>query len=209
MYASVMKALRANSIKNVLEVGCGTGAFAHMVFDTSEIQYQGFDFSRVAIEKAKQRTCREDAFYVGDAMDPVNYASIPFAIVCTEVLEHIPKDIELVSMWPAGTLCICSVPNFDSPYHVRFFRSEEEISKRYAGVLDIKVITRVKKPILTNISRKNLFRHLRWNRYRPKKLMELLGLGNFDEVGGWFVFVALRMDNKKIINQPSNSYISE
>lgn len=197
MYSAVLKALKANGSNRILEVGCGTGAFAHMVFEKSDIQYHGFDFSPVAVEKAKRRTGNKDAFHVADALDPENYRSSDYSIVCTEVLEHIPNDIELIAFWPSGTLCICSVPNFDSPYHERFFRSEKDIFERYEGWLDIKHITRIKKPILSDISLRNLLRNLRWNRYRPKRLKELLGFGNFDEIGGWFVFSAYRTDDHK------------
>lgn len=196
MYHAVLKVLQNKKVENVLEVGCGSGAFAHMLFEKTHIGYRGFDFSPVAVEKAKRRTSKENAFYVADALNAENYATLSSSIICTEVLEHIPNDLELVSIWPAGTFCVCSVPNFDSTYHERFFRSEAEVAERYGKLLDIKTIARIKKPILSDISRSNFFRQLRWNRYRPKRLKELLGFGNFDEVGGWFIFTGYRVEDK-------------
>ena len=192
MYKAVLKAIRRFNVDSVLEVDCGTGAFAHMLLDNSKIGYRGFDFSQIAVEKAQTRTAKCDLFYVADALNDNNYVGLDDAIICTEVLEHIPQDLELIAKWPSGTLCICTVPNFDSPYHVRYFSQEKNVEQRYKDVLDFRQIHRIKKPALPNISLRNRLRELRWQRYRPKRLVELLGLGNFDKVGGWFLFIGTR-----------------
>ena len=58
---------------SLLEVGCGTGGFAQLVVDTMSVQYQGFDFSPVAVEKTATRTGRPELFSVADATDPATY----------------------------------------------------------------------------------------------------------------------------------------
>lgn len=188
MYKIVLSMIRRLGMNSILEVGCGSGAFAHMVLEQTKLQYQGFDFSKVAVDKARERTGHSDLFYVADAMDIANYQGNFQSIVCTEVLEHIPEDLKLIATWPQGIHCVCSVPNFDSPYHVRFFRRIEDIYERYSSLLEIDQVILQKKPVLSDISPSNRWRHLRWNRYRPKRLFDLLGLGDFDRVGGWFIF---------------------
>jgi len=176
----------------VLEVGCGTGAFAHLLMDRSELTYRGFDFSSVAVEAAKKRTQRPEAFFVGDATRVDSYRSDYDTIVCTEVLEHIQHDLDVVKNWQAEALCVCSVPNFGADDHVRFFLREEELRERYSPLIDIHSIARIKKPELSDISLPSYVRSLRWNRYRPRRLASILGLKSFNKGGGWFLFVGRR-----------------
>ncbi len=192
MYQAVVDELRTHHEVEILEVGCGSGAFAHMLVELGGYRYKGFDFSRIGVEKAIKRTSRPDLFYVADAFCEDNYRDFGGAIVCTEVLEHIPNDLELVSRWPRGTFCICSVPNFDSQYHERFFRHSDDVLKRYGELIAIDHVRRIKKPVIADISPQNWIRELRWNRYRPRRLLELAGLGHFDKVGGWFIFAGKR-----------------
>jgi SAM-dependent methyltransferase len=189
LFRRVLREVLAADVKSVLEVGCGSGAFAHMVMDTTNLQYRGFDFSSVAVEKSIARTGRNDAFYEGDATSAEAYAGRRFdCIVCTEVLEHIEKDLDAIARWPSGKFCVCSVPNFDADSHVRFFQSENEVRDRYDKLINFSNIVRVKKPVLSNISMSSILRVLRWNRYRPRQLMEILGIGSFESLGGWFLF---------------------
>jgi len=188
LYKQVRKALEEYDARQILEVGCGTGGLAHYLFDTTEIEYNGFDFSPIAVEKAMLRTKHPELFYVGDATNSESYKHGYDAIICTEVLEHVEADMEIIQNWKQGSLCICSVPNFDSTYHVRHFASKEEVFSRYSKLLDIRAIHTLKKPVLVNISITNKLKHIRWSRYRPLRFLELMGLGNFNKVGGWFVF---------------------
>lgn len=151
----------------------------------------GFDFSAVAVATAIARTGRQDAFRVGDATREESYAQPYNTIVCTEVLEHIEADRRAVALWRPGTDCICSVPNFDSSTHVRFFKSEDDVRQRYGDLIDIRSIRRIKVPALTDLSWRSYMRALRWNRYRPKRLLDILGFAPFDE-GGWFLFAGTR-----------------
>jgi len=191
MYKEVFKAVKAAGARHLLEVGCGTGGFAHLLFEHSNIDYCGFDFSPEAVSQARARTSREDSFFVGDATVADSYARDYDTIACTEVLEHIEADRTAISLWKSGATCICSVPNFDSTVHVRFFRHEDEVRERYGDLIDITGIARVRKPWLPDISLRNRLRHLIWNRYQPRRLLYLLGLTSFDN-GGWFVFTGTR-----------------
>jgi SAM-dependent methyltransferase len=186
LYRGVLRQARRMQAQAVLEVGCGTGAFAHLLTDNTEISYAGFDFSNVAIEKAHRRV--KQFFFVGDALDASSYTHPYDTIVCTEVLEHIENDLGVIDHWRPGANCICSVPNFDSESHVRLFRSEHEVRVRYGSAIVIDRITRIKKPALSDISWRNYLRALRWYRYRPRQLLALAAIGGFDSRGGWFVF---------------------
>lgn len=194
LFVTVLDELKGRNVGNVLEVGCGTGALAHMIMERSKISYRGFDFSPVAIEKAVARTRCPELFYVADATHASSYMEDHDydCVVCTEVLEHIEQDLEVISHWRRGCQVICSVPNYDSVSHVRIFADESEVCARYQHDIEIEKITRVKKPVLSDISVGNYLRALRWNRYRPRRIIEILGLTRFDDAGGWFVFRGFR-----------------
>lgn len=193
LFKAVLAKVLSGRVKSVLEVGCGTGGFAGLVRDKSSLNYRGFDFSEVAVEKARARVGQEDLIYVGDATLPSSYAGKGYdCIVCTEVLEHIEKDLETIANWKPGVFCVCSVPSFDSETHVRFFRSEVEVEDRYGKLIEIESMVCLKKPVLSNISLANTLREVRWNRYRPRQLMAIMGLGSFESLGGWSLFAGTK-----------------
>jgi SAM-dependent methyltransferase len=192
LYRQVHRLVTQRRIESVLEVGCGTGAFARLLLERSAgVQYHGFDFSRVAVEKARARTGHAEWFEVGDARDAARYSGNFDAIVCTEVLEHLEADLEVVRQWPEGTFCVVSVPNYDADDHVRHFNSEDDVRSRYGALIEIEHVKRVKKPFLSDISVSNYWRALRWNRYRPSRWLAIAGLSPF-ATGGWFVFSGVR-----------------
>lgn len=193
LFDEVARSLRASGVNSVLEIGCGTGGFAHLLLDrNAAIAYRGFDFSPVAVERAKTRTQRPDLFFVGDARRHQTYAGEFDAIVCTEVLEHIEDDLEVVANWKRGVYCVCSVPNFEADNHVRVFSAKEEVLKRYGQQIDIESIVQVKRPFLYDLSWRSYARELRWNRYRPRRIVQILGLESFERAGGWYVFSGRR-----------------
>ena len=193
LFNSIEKALRQRGLKRVLEVGCGTGAFAHLLRDRGGYEYQGFDFSPEAVRQAKERTGAHLRFSVSDARNAESYrtAAAYDAIVCTEVLEHVPEDLEVIASWPPGKVVFASVPNFDSRYHVRFFKDSQDVRARYRDALAIDSITPIKKPYLEDISWSSYWRSLRWARYKPVEIARIVGLGRVEDVGCWFVLTGV------------------
>lgn len=53
------------NVKNILEIGCGTGKFAQML-DLDEVNYYGFDLSPAMIDVAKSKQIKGE-FFVDDA----------------------------------------------------------------------------------------------------------------------------------------------
>jgi cyclopropane fatty-acyl-phospholipid synthase-like methyltransferase len=192
LFRRVLNEVQCRHGHQVLEVGCGTGAFAHMLLERTGLTYRGFDFSAVAVAAAKRRTGRSDAFFVADATHVESYSVEYDTIVCTEVLEHVQHDLDVVNNWRTGALCVCSVPNFGAENHVRFFRKTEEVRTRYGKLIDVDTIVRIKKPELSDISLRSYMRALRWNRSRPRRLASILGLTSFDNAGGWFLVIGRR-----------------
>ena len=192
LYHKVCRRLNAALHREILEVGCGTGAFAQCAMENLSMTYSGFDFANVAIQKARERTGPDDCFFVGDARNAESYDRPYDVIVCLEVLEHIERDLDVIALWRPGCDCICSVPNFDYPTHVRWFRTEEEIVSRYGGLISIRHIERIPCPLVRGRGWRAYLRQLRWSRDNPRRLMGLLGYNSFDNFAGWFLFCGTR-----------------
>lgn len=178
--------------QQILEVGCGSGSFAHLLFDKSKLDYHGFDFSEAAINKARARTGKPDRFSVARAGDDGPMQRQYDTIVCLEVLEHIERDLEVVQGWKAGCACVCSVPNFDQPDHVRFFRHEDEVRERYDQFIDLDRVQRIPRALVRGRGWTDYLRQLRWSRNDPKRLLGLLGYNTFENLAGWIVFSGRR-----------------
>ena len=176
----------------ILEVGCGTGGFAQSLMETSSRQYCGFDFSEVGVRMARARTGRDDCFFVGDARRAQSYEQPYDTIVCLEVLEHIERDLDVIANWNTGCDCICSVPNFDYPTHVRWFRHEADIVSRYGHLISIHEIERISCPLIQGRGWTAYLRLLRWSRNDPRLLWGLLGYRSFESFAGWFLFCGTR-----------------
>lgn len=190
LYCKVVELIRQEGVHSVLEVGCGSGILAEMLI-AGGLRYRGFDLSPVAIGKAEKRN-PAGMFFIGDAVTPASY-EVPYdGLVCCEVLEHVEGDLAAIGFWKTGTTVICSVPNSDYESHVRFFRSEAEIVRRYGQLLEIRQIERIATSARANLSWAEYFRRIRWARNQPTRVLGILGINTFAWYGGWFVFVGRR-----------------
>jgi SAM-dependent methyltransferase len=134
---------RRAGARRVFEVGCGPAQLAVLLFEQGVGAYTGFDISPTAVEMARRSVPRGE-FFVGSALDPASFARAAGAdlLVCTEVLEHIGDDLGVVSLFPPGVRCICTVPNFPYESHVRHFRDAGEVAARYGPFFrDLDVMT--------------------------------------------------------------------
>ena len=128
----------------IIEIGCGVGQFANMLFDYGFTDYYGLDFSAEAIHQAKLRNPDYAAlFEVGDAFESDIFNRDYDIAIFFEILEHIQKDIDLLKRVKPGKKVMLSVPNFSDKNHVRFFDSEEQISDRYKSIIELKDIQRI------------------------------------------------------------------
>ena len=127
---------------DILEVGCGVGQFANMLFDNGFHNYHGIDYAEEAIRLAKQNNPQRAALFTASNAfhDPLLEQQHDLVIMF-EILEHIQDDLELLGRLPAGTRVLFSVPNFTDPTHVRTFADEATVRSRFSTVLDIVDVT--------------------------------------------------------------------
>lgn len=129
----IVEIIKFTKIKSILDIGCGPGQFAEFLLEeTSNVSYEGIDFSEIAIKQATER-CPAASFQVLDFMKYDGMMTLDVdAYIILEVLEHIEQDLTLIEKIPNGKLVIFSVPNFDALAHVRFFKSVEDVYLRYS-----------------------------------------------------------------------------
>jgi len=197
LFRKIVENIRGRGSRSVLEVGCGSGFLAKMILQEYGCAYRGFDFSAEAVRNAGSRTGRPDLFFVGDALDSRSYAGDYDTIVCTEVLEHVDLDLEVIQRWRDGSWCICSVPNFDYAGHVRFFNRNEEVMARYRGAIDIEEVVKIPRPIVPDRRISTYLRNLRWSRNNPSEFLGFLGIQTFSRLGGWFLFFGAKGNGGK------------
>jgi SAM-dependent methyltransferase len=189
LFRKIIDNIQTHGSRAILEVGCGSGFLAKMILERHHnVIYRGFDFSPEAIRNAAARTGRPELFSVGDALDPRSYDCEYDTIVCTEMLEHVDADLDVVRLWRDGAWCVCSVPNFEWPGHVRFFKTADEIAARYDDVIDVEAINRIARPIIPDGRISSYLRNLRWSRNNPSEFLGFLGFQTFARLGGWFLF---------------------
>lgn len=122
----------------VVDLGCGTGRFLELLRRRGHMgKMTGVDWSAAALAEAEhyvrgfvqlQNTDLDDW-----EADPERASNTVF--VCSEVLEHLQEDIDLVRRIPPGSPFLFSVPNFHSESHLRVFTQVGDLWRRYAELL--------------------------------------------------------------------------
>lgn len=137
VWAQIIELLRENKAGSILDLGCGPGQFAEfLAVHLPDVRYTGLDFSSVAVSRARQR-CPNFLFEKRE-LPLSGFGGLPEfdTVVCTEVLEHVESDREILSSLPNGTHIVATVPNFDSFGHIRLFLTEDEVRERYGRLFD-------------------------------------------------------------------------
>ena len=191
LFVAAVKAVLASGGRSVLEVGCGSGTLAQMVIKQG-LEYRGFDYAHTGVEKARRRNPGAN-FAWGDATTAAPYAQPYDTILCCEVLEHVDRDLDVIRQWQPGSKVVCSVPNYDYESHVRFFRTEEEVRRRYEDLISFSSIKRLAKSQSAGLTAREYLRRVRWARQDGwRRVLGVLGINAFDWSGGWFIFTGTR-----------------
>lgn len=131
LWSVLVDRLRQTEAESVLEIGCGPGRLALYLHDKGINRYFGFDFSPVNIEWSR-KNCPESDFVVANALETNLFQTQDYdTVICTEVLEHIEGDLDVLKKIRSGTRFYGTVPNFGGGSHVRYFTSPEEVYDRY------------------------------------------------------------------------------
>lgn len=137
LWTVIADRVRRGRAARVLDIGCGPGQLASCLFDLAAIaHYTGLDFSPQAVSMATA-ACPRGRFIVGDATTTSVHDEVDHDIViCTEVLEHVPADHLVIQRFKPGMRALCSVPNYASASHVRYFDGADDVAARYGRFFD-------------------------------------------------------------------------
>jgi SAM-dependent methyltransferase len=131
IWTVIVDRLQMTDTPYVLEIGCGPGQLAWFIRDRGFTDYVGFDFSVKRIEWARA-TVPELRFEIADVYTTDLLESVPYnTVICTEFLEHVKGDVEVLRRVRAGARVLGTVPNFGGGSHVRCFRDADEVAERY------------------------------------------------------------------------------
>lgn len=123
----------------ILELGCGTGQFSHYLYDEMFREYVGIDFSSEAIKIAHELKKRKKLFPLcflkADILQKKTYNLIYNICILLETLEH-TDDFKVLKNIEKGNHIIFTVPNFNDPAHVIYFKTAEEVLNRYKDYID-------------------------------------------------------------------------
>jgi SAM-dependent methyltransferase len=140
----IIDRLRNAAARRVLEIGCGSGQLAAALRDAGVLEsYYGFDFSARRLAQARL-ACPEFSFEIADAFKTDLYDRYDYdSALSTEFLEHVERDLWVLSRLREGTRFIGTVPNFPFVSHVRHFTSNDEVAARYGPLFDPFSVTTV------------------------------------------------------------------
>jgi len=136
LWTVVADRLRRAKVRRILDIGCGPGQVARLLSDRGFDGYTGLDFSPSRI-KAARECCPGMDFVVADIFASDVLESHAYDCVLTmEFLEHIERDLEVLSRIRTGTFVLGTVPNFPAAGHVRHFQDCEEVRVRYQPLFE-------------------------------------------------------------------------
>jgi len=131
LWTVVVDRIRRFGAKRILDLGCGPGQFASMLYDNGIAAYRGLDLSSTSIRMARAR-CPSFEFQEADLRHPDAMRGYDYdCLVTMEFLEHVPFDLEVLERIKSGARVIATVPNFPYVSHVRHFRDADEVRSRY------------------------------------------------------------------------------
>lgn len=147
MWLQALETLKSIKATTIVDLGCGPGHVAKVISNQVncnlfEIEkFFGYDFSPKAIEMAKNLVLDNKRFEF-EIRDLLNFNFVEgkptdTVYISFEFLEHIHKDLEVLSKIPSGSQVIFSVPSFDYKSHVRFFPEKQDVFQRYSKTIDI------------------------------------------------------------------------
>lgn len=139
--------VRKLGVKRILDIGCGPGQVACMFRDRKIEDYKGLDFSPARIKMAR-KVCPEFEFRIADVFEDDLLENYDYdCVVILEFLEHVERELDVLSRIRSGTAVIATVPNFPAQGHVRHFQSIDEVHARYGEVLSgLDVMTILSNP---------------------------------------------------------------
>ena len=154
IFRTAIEWFHLNLTVDVVELGCGIGEFAELLFyaDKEVLDktghgfvkgYTGYDVSGVAIENAKKLKLDTRFKFIQKDIVKEPIDTPPGAVyVSFQTLEHLPLpdgDRRLIAKIPSGARFMFSVPlNSLGKYHLRLYKGIADTQRMYADLLTVR-----------------------------------------------------------------------
>lgn len=140
--------LNKDTNKKTIDIGCGIGWFTDMLYFNISRNIRGIDFSKLAIQFHAKRMYPAINFEIADIYE-YDYSDYQVAIL-TEVLEHIDKDIELLTRLPKDCIIYATVPFEKERMDITHVREYDinSIMARYKEIIDFKTCEKFEQYII-------------------------------------------------------------
>lgn len=146
MVLDFAKKTRINKGQNILEIGCGAGAFLYVLDKTFECNLFGIDYSDVLIQEARKNISR-GIFDVKEAKD-INFDSgffdLIFAHSVFQYFDSLDYSMEVIKksfdqIRPGGVLALLDINDeeFFSQYHLErsgTYKNKKDYQDKYYGL---------------------------------------------------------------------------
>lgn len=141
VWRTVLKLIHGKS--RILDLGCGPGQFAELCIKARHT-YTGLDWSQEAINLARAKKLSSAQFILVDVeKDPSLINTLNYDVATfIEFLEHVKKDLEILSHVPRGRKVILTVPSYGGIEHFRHFQNLNHAIRRYRPHINIQIRAR-------------------------------------------------------------------
>jgi len=132
------------SCPTIIDLGCGVGYFAKILYGLGYLDYIGLDFSEDILNLAKKHMPHysyiKANLYSKKARIIISNNSL-FTMI--ETLEHISEDVDVIKSMPKQSTIIGSVPSSQSAGHVRVFSGPSAVVARYEKIIDFNFVKKI------------------------------------------------------------------
>jgi 2-polyprenyl-3-methyl-5-hydroxy-6-metoxy-1,4-benzoquinol methylase len=138
-----------NKNHRIVDLGCGAGHLAELLFDFGFTSYVGLDFSEEMLKLARRRGLpyefRHCDLNSGNWND---YAGDYTCVIATEFVEHVEKDLGILNLIESNTRVMLTTTNEPGIEHVRVFKDESDVHERYNHLFSTMGVTSFKNMLL-------------------------------------------------------------
>ena len=142
LYSIVLGLVLPYTQEKIVELGCGPGAFARLLYGHGFFDYLGIDFSTKCLKIAESNIPPIDNFRFEKYNLVTDYEILKPSLkdhvvfISIEVLEHINDDFKVLDLIPKGAIVVLTGPNRNDESHVRWFETLSGFMNRYSPFID-------------------------------------------------------------------------
>lgn len=135
---------RLSSGAEIVDLGCGAGHMAELLYDQGFFGYTGLDYSKGMLDVAQNKGLPHSFKFIEADLteDWTGLVSDYNTVISIELLEHVEQDFAILNQIKPGTRCLLTTTNEPGIEHVRTFSSVGNVHARYYKLFhDLKIMS--------------------------------------------------------------------